>query len=395
MISCANALAPDYVKERLAEIEDLPGVSFGKSIGGIVNEGTLDLVFGCTGLTLTDLQSCHEPIEYYEKIMAALAVARPYWERLSRLSATARPGGVCVYLSETPHMRPITEAEPPFAWERMLRENAVQLLKLGVPVSYHAGHPAAYLLHHDTVDTLTDRDVEFLLTQPVLADGESVAKLCRRGFASRFALTPEPIGQDNEEVFPAADFSGNRAGLFYQENFYAAMPMQRYVFRDLDARTAVLGEARNCPILGDGKALGPCTVVTEIAQADPNKHVKWAIFGYCIWNDLASETKRRQIVAALDRITEMPARLDCDAPAVMMPTVDDEGRVLAVTVSSASQSGLDPTALSVRRPKGSRVTAQTATGRSVGFNVTHSDENEITLTLDPLLPYEIVTLFFE
>jgi len=395
ILSPANSLAPSYVTEKLAEIEDLPGVSFGKSIGGIVNEGTLDLVFGCTGVTLTDLQSCHEPIEYYERIMAALSVARPYWERLSLLSKTAQPGGVCVYLSETPHMRPITEDEPPFSWEKMLRENAIQLLKLGIPVSYHTGHPAAYLLHHDSVDTLTDRDIEFLLSHPVIADGDAVAKLCRRGYASRFALTPEPIGQQNEEVFPAADFSQNREGLFYQENHYASAPMQRYVFRNLDERTAVLGEVRNCPLLEDGRVLGPGTVVTEIAQTSPDEKVKWAVFGYCIWNDLASETKRRQIATALDMITEMPARLDCWAPAVMMPTVDDEGRTLAVTVSSASQSGLEPTALSVRRPVGARISTQTATGRTVGFSVTYANENEINLTLDPLLPYEIVTLFFE
>ncbi len=396
MLSSANALAPAYVKERLAEIENLPGVVFGKSIGGIINEGTLDLVFGCTGLTLTDLQSCHEPIEYYEKIMAAIAVARPYWERLSRLSQTAHPSGVCVYHGEAPHMRPLAADEPPFAWEKMLRENDIQLLKLGIPVSYHTGHPAAYLIHHDMVDALTDRDIEFLLTKPVIADGDCIAKLCARGYASRFALTPEPVDGNIEERFPPLPFAGGRSDIFYQENFYASKPMQRYVFRDLDDRTTVLGEVYRCPLLDDGSRVGPCTLITKTVQTDPSKpSAKWAIFGYCLWNDLTSATKRNQILYALDEIAQMPAKLVTADQAVMLPAVDDSGNTLAVTISSASQSGTGSLELSVRRPAGKRITAQTANGRRVDVTVTNADENALTLTLAPLLPYEIVTLFFE
>ena len=396
ILSSANDLAPAYVAEKLAEIEDLPGVVFGKSIGGIINEGTLDLVFGCTGLTLTDLQSCHEPIEYYERIMAALAVARPYWERLSHLSKTAHTGGVCVYHGEAPHMRPLSEGETPFAWEKMLRENDTQLLRLGVPVSYHSDHPAAYLIHHDTVDTLTDGDIEFLLTKPVITDGDSVAKLCQRGYADRFALTPEPIDGNIEEYFPPLPFTDGRSDMFYQENYYAAKPMQRYVFRDLDARTRTLGEIRRCPLLDDGARVGSCTLITEtVPKNSTSPSSKWAIFGYCLWNDLTSATKRNQILYALDCITQMPAKLITAEQAVMVPTVDDDGKTLAVTVSSASQSGTDRMELSIRRPAGTRISAQTATGRAVGFTLSCVTEAEILLSLDPILPYEIVTLFFE
>ena len=395
ILSAANSLLEEYVTERLAEIENLPGVVFGKSIGGIINEGTVDLAMGCTGLTFTDVQSCHEPIGYYERIFERLTAARPYWERLSRLSQGAHRGGVAVYVGEAPHLRKLSKGEAPFSWEKLLRERDIQLMRLGVPISYDRGHPTAYLLHHETVDALTDRDIAYLLTQPVITDGACIAKLLERGYAEYFPLTPIEIGTITEEHFPPCKLNPQKAGLFYNENPYAATPMQRYIFENLNERTTILGEAYNGYHLGDGRRLGACTVVTTLCLPNGQKGVQWAIFGYSIWNDLVSSAKREQILSALDAIGPMPVRLRSEEQAVVIPAVDNEGRVLAVTLSSASQSGTDTMTFTVRNPKGARVYAMGARRAQVPVKLLQCSETEQTLQVDALMPYEIVTVFWE
>lgn len=393
-LSAANSLLPPYVTASVAEIENLPGVAFGKSIGGIANEGTLDLAFGCTGLTLTDVQSCHEPMEYYERIFARIAGLRPYWERLSEISKTYARSGVAIYWGQKPHLAPSEKGAPLCAWDRVLLENDIRLMRLGVPLTYEQSHPAAYLLHHATVDAMTDADIEFLLARPVITDGESVAKLIARGFASRFALTPEPIGTLNEEHFTDSPINTCPKGSFYNENPYAASdPMKRYVFRDLDEKSEVLGVAFSDHFLGDGKEIGPCTLVTRVQEARA-RDARWAIFGYSIWSDIVSAAKRNQILGALDAIAPMPIRVLSEEQAVVVPSVDCDSRVASVTVSSASQSGTENIQLAVRRPRGEDITVMGTRQRNVRFTLLKREKTEIILCLEPLLPYETVTLFF-
>ena len=392
-ISCANTTLPPYVTERLAELENLPGVVYGKSIGGILNEATVDLAFGCTGITLTDVQSCHEPMSYYERIFRRLSVARPYWERLRALSKNAYPGGVAVYLGDLPHSKPLSPDAPPFRWEKMLREDDVPLLRLGIPLSYDQHKPCAFLLHHDTAAALTDRDIEFLLTQPVITDGETVDSLIKRGYGSFFALTPMKIDNLTDEIFTHCPENGTKAGLFYTENCYAASPMQRYVFGDLDERTKILGEARRNIHLSDGALLGACTVITDVVH--PSAEAKWLIFGYSIWSDIVSSAKRQQIVGGINTIAPLPATLLSEEQAVVLPSVDENGQTLAVTVVAASQNGAEEILLNVWKPFGKTVSAMSTKGAFTDVTLLSASDGRMTVRLGSLAPYEAVTVFLD
>ena len=294
-----------------------------------------------------------------------------------------------IYAGEAPHKKPLSEGAPYCSWERALVEKDINFLRLGIPLTHDGRYPGAYIIHHDTVDSLTDRDIEFLLTKPVITDGESVAKIICRGFGDRFALTPHEIGNNTEEHFTSDPINADKAGLFYNENPYAASPMQRYVFTDLTSDTRVLGEAYNGYHVGDGKYLGACTVVTRVAGG-----AKWAIFGYSLWSDLVSSAKRNQIVAALDEIGHMPARIMSEDQAVLIPSVDKNGCTVSVTVSAVSQNGADALAVSVRRPKGQGITVMGTRSTPAGVKSVSALENELVVTLEPLVPYETVTLFF-
>lgn len=391
VISAANSTLPSYVTRSEAEIEDLPGVAFGKSIGGILNEGTLDLAVGCTGLTFTDVQSCHEPMSYYEKIFAGIARMRPYWERLSHLSQTAYRAGLSIYWGEAPQLRPLQEGDAPFLWDKMLYEADTSLLRLGVPLTYDSRGDFAYLIHHSTVDALSDKDIAFLLTKPVITDGESVDKLIRRGFGSYFPFTAKAIENNTEEFFTDNPITGDQSALFYSENPIASRPMKRFVFENTDERTTVLGNAYNNCFLSDGAFLGPCSVVTGICHPRGNK-AKWAIFGYSIWSDIVSSAKRNQILGALDAIAPMPARILSDDPAVLYVSVSPEGKTLAATVSAASQNGAEHLKLSLRNPKGKNLCLFSTKRPDPPFTAEET-EHGLLVTLPYLEAYETVTVF--
>ncbi len=391
-LNMANSILPPYVTACIAEIENLPGVVFGKSIGGILNESTMDLAMGaCTGLSYTDVQSVHEPMAYYEKIFAAIATARPYWEKLSDLSRNAHRGGLNIFTGEKQHLRIYPREKGLVAWDWIIGESDINLTRIGVPLTYEKKGPAAYLLHHDIVDGLTNEEIEFLLTQPVLVDGESVVKIMERGYANHFALTPKEAHYLTIEYFTGSPLNGEKCGLFYDENPYAASPMRRYSYHDLDGRTEVLGTIHNNEILSDGSCLGACTIVTELTQSK----AKWAIFGYSLWSDLVSSAKRNEILSALDAICIMPARILAEEQASLTPCVDGNGRTLAVTIASTSQNGTAEMEVAVRKPFGTRIRVMDAYGNDIMLDYKEISEDEIIVKLPALIPYGVATIFLE
>lgn len=393
VIAAANSLLPEYVQASVAEIEDLPGTVYGKSIGGIINEGTLDLAIGCTDISLTDVQSCHESMKYYEKIFAKISGVKPYWDRLSEISANCCRGGVNIYMGKQPHLRVISEDSEPFSWVPYMLESEIGWLKLGIPITYDRRNPSAYILNHNWVNSLTDEDISFLLTKPVIADGESIQKLIERGFGSYFALKPEPVGNGTMEIFTNNPINGSKSGQFYNENPYASVPMQRYIFHELDQTSEVLGKMYNESFVSDEAYLGPCTLITEIKNSNKAKPVKWMISGYSLWNDRISSGKRNQIVRALDEITTMPVTLVSEEQAVVIPSLSQTGETVSVSIAACSQSGTDDLQLIIRKPHGMRANVMTSRNRRINAEIKEHRDDEILVSISSLDPYEIMTIF--
>ncbi len=391
-ISISNSLLPDYVESCDAEIENLTLGAYGKSIGGIVNEGTLYLATGCTGLTFTDVQSCNEPMSFYEKTFAKYSAFRPYWTRLAEISKTCFRSGVSVFWGEQPHLRKISENQELFSWSYILRDSDINFLRIGIPITYDQRKPSAYLLHYKTIDGMTDNDIRFLLTQPVITDGESIAKLCQRGFGKYFDFRITPMSDATFEKFNECTVNGNYSGNFFKK-CYATPPVKMYSFSSLNENSEVIGEAYNDLFLTDEKYVGPCDLITTI-QNNGKKSVKWAIFGYCIWDDLICSSKRNQIVNALDEIALMPAKLIGEEQASIIPSVDKDGKTVAVTISSVSQNGTNEMKLVVRNPRSNRFETMGTRHTNPIANCVKFDNDEMTISVAPLDPYEIITIFF-
>jgi len=394
-IAYENSLVPEYVSECKAELENLPGVAYGKSIGGIINEGTLYLATGCTGLTFTDIQSWHEPAAYYEKILAKFSENRTYWEKLSAISRNCYRGGICIYEGEKPHLKRLSDKDEPYSWVTRLSEKDINLFRIGIPVMYDKRLAKVYLLHHNSVEGLTDEDIRFLLTQPVVTDGESVDKLIQRGWGDYFGFDIKYAPQADYEVFTQHSVNGSRAGIQYGENPYASKPMRRYIFENAFDNMEVLGEAYKGMANFESEGyVGPTTILTQIQNPAAVQKVKWAVFGYSIWSDLVSTAKRNQILNAIDTISPLAAKLISDEQAAVASSVDKDGKTVAVTIASASQGGTEELLMVARNVVGNHISIMGTTNKDIKPLHVKWEDDEVYIMLPALKPYEIITVFF-
>ena len=91
----------------------------------------------------------------------------------------------------------------------------------------------------------------------------------------------------------------------------------------------------------------------------------------------------------------MPVRLLSEEQVVAIPSVDECGRTLSVTLESASQGGTEPFEVLVRKPRGKQILAMSVRRPEIGFIVVEEEQDDVTVRIQALEPYEIVTLFFE
>ena len=110
-----------------------------------------------------------------------------------------------------------------------------------------------------------------------------------------------------------------------------------------------------------------------------------------------TETQRTRWLDELDRASggRFPVRIDRPVSLDVLPRVNAEGRVEAVTFLNLSIGGTEPVQVRVRRPAGPRAEwqkprqAAVAAGTSEGMQA-----DEVVVTLPRLSGWEIVTLFF-
>ena len=158
----------------------------------------------------------------YEKIFSAISKARPYWEKLADVSKNCYRSGCILYQSANPHLKPLSSKDNAFSWAEPPTEEDVNLLRLGIPLSFDARSSNCYILQSSAVDSMTDSEIEFLLTKPVVADGEAVEKIINRGFGHYFPFKLVNIVDDNAFEYFTNDSVNPREGTIFRENPYSS-----------------------------------------------------------------------------------------------------------------------------------------------------------------------------
>ena len=387
-VSWQNRMLPGYVKERRPEIENLPYVAYGKTIGGTCLETSLYLAGGSTAMSYAMLMFGHEPMKWHEKALERFAFCRPYWERLAQCSRHTRQAGLQLVLHEHMWEKKLTEGGAAFSWTNEPIFSGTCLARTGIPLSFDETFSPVYLLHEDAAATLTGDDIAALLAAPVVTSGAAVEILIKRGF--RFGADVSHIStRQLYEVYTGHPVNGKSEGRTWDQMFYFTTG---YLLTDLDHKTEILGRYdSNVPGAENTGAAANAIVYTSSGA-------KWAVFGYTPWNTVISREKRDQILRAADYISEnrLPAFADAPQQAVVLAREDENGNTVSVSVLNPTIDESGELDLVVRRPAGTSAVwlSQKRPSNAVNLSVKKRADGWL-LRLPGLGPWEIGTVFIE
>lgn len=395
LLSWQNSMLPDYVTEIRPEIENLPFYVYGKTPAGTCYETSLYLASGANAMSYSMLMGMEEPMAYHERFFAAFAKHRHYWEALAAANDGTTANGLCLCLSESMWERRLARDERPFAWNGEPYLCGTELARTAIPLTYGINRQKnpVYLLHYHAAEGLSDGDIAYLLTQPVLTDGRSLDVLARRGYADCFSARAVPLNTQRfyEKVLPhrvneslnAERFGG---GFTKNENFLlvdtgGSEPLTCYQTGSVDAE----------PLDRDGAyPFGIASAVVATA-----KGARWAVFGKEPWNANISFARRNQLLRAAEEIAGGPrfaAILESRQQAVLLPREDAAMRTTSVSVLNCTVGVSEPLRLRIRRPAGERFAFETAEGRIEGLPF-ERDGSDYLVTAPEIMPWTVGTLW--
>jgi hypothetical protein len=377
-IGLQNSRLPACVDDARAEVENLPGAVTGKSARGTAIESTLALAYGCGGLTFTPVMFSHEEFAWHERVLGELAAWRPFWLEYLAATGEARPAGVEIVLSRHQAHRAVAADEAPFAWASCHLGGVAQMLTTGLPLCWGAEAAAGALLHPHAAEGVAADEVRALLRRGLVTDGETIARLQRRGLGALLPLEVRPASaQAVVELLTDDALNGPYAGRTIElTNLSRAWPSYTLHPR---------GMARP---LTHYRLHGAVADLASAAfeTADGGRLV---VFGNECWNPVVTTARRAQLLAAADWASggHLPVRLDTPGQTVVVPRCGADGGLASVLVQNVSLDATPPLQLRLRRPRGMMLRWLQPREAAVALLGSPQDGEEVLVTLPPLAPW--------
>jgi len=238
-----------------------------------------------------------------------------WFTRLSEINRKTAPDGVEIYVSEKPWNY---KTEVDFDWEKVNFDAGIEPIRWGFGVNFHKTDGVLFL-NKEYAKTLSDDEIEMLLSKNVVCDGESAAILTERGFA-------EELGVASENTFTGRCHEVLPDGNVWQFNFF--FPTGSVLTLSDRAR-----EASEYQYFESGERFG-----TASAYTTTTKGGRWAVIGYGLFMQITSFAKRCAVVDAIEWAGgKLSAKLTTPDRVIVFPRKDkNTGRLLAVSLANTS-----------------------------------------------------------
>ncbi len=368
------------------EIENLPFVSYGKSVECPALEASLYIAYGCNMASVT-LMNEYEPLDYHKKIFEKLMLYKPYLKKFIEKTDRTHVGGLSIF--RTASVYPRAEELSTYEWDEDSEadEAARQLLRLGIPVNQEP-NADVYILTERAANTLTDGDVDFLLNHPVVTDAKALLRLYEMGYADKIGIKLAPLdcaglSGVGERLVPHA----LNAGITYpgwNDSTYVSRDVPYTVFADgMEPITEFRAE-------GSEKSLGAAMCAIKMKSG-----VKWLVKGAHLYNPMISLEKKLQLVSAINYISEnpLPAYTSSFGQALVVPRVDSEGKTVSVTLLNVSISDVEDLKITVNNPKTEKYTLCDPYSEDI-CGILEKRTNGYVANVGLLRPWRTKTLFF-
>lgn len=345
LLDYQNYMLPDYVREIRPEIESLPDIVYGKSIGGTCFETSYYMASGANAMSYAILMNNYEPMSWHGKMLAAFAEHRHFWEMLCQTSQNTFPSGLRLAFPEKGYLR---HADSVQAYSREYYQELRPLRFVNIPIAFSRDASlCAYLSLHN-VEAMCDREIGLWMTKPVLTTAEVVSYLTDRGFtfpctAKRIdtlklyeAFTDHPVN-DVTEPGTARFWHGQ----FGQSDGFALFGSESFAPLGLYAT--------------DSNAFIPQGAASS-AILTLETGAKWAVFGLDFPQRTLSSAKVRQIIKAAEYITGhgFAAELLTPIQGVLQPRVNAAGKTVRVCFTNCTVGDSGEMELLVRNPASDR-----------------------------------------
>ncbi|HOX06110.1 MAG TPA: hypothetical protein PK280_06890 [Planctomycetota bacterium] len=349
MISRQVSRLPKCVDQVCPEIEGFNHNALGKTAHGLAVESTLDLAMGCNSLSYAILCSGHEPMSWYETLLARIAEHRPFWEGFLQASAGTTPGGLEVRLGMEHVARATQPGEKPFAWSTVNLDRAYNLACLGLPLGTSARGASAVLLPADAVPGLSDRELRQVLSGGVMMDGLAAMRVQERGLGRWLGVRVEPTAAP----LPFRErMTGDRLNGAYAGRHWDSMggPAGAFMLEAAATASGVRALGHYEDRLGAVRGLA-----TVLARNRAGGRV--AVFGYFGWESAPSGAKRNQYLAAADWASggRLPAIIEEPVQVMAVPRLGADGRLATLFLLNASIDRTPAFRVRLRRPRSGRV----------------------------------------
>ncbi|MEG1441537.1 MAG: hypothetical protein RSC29_02635 [Oscillospiraceae bacterium] len=378
-----NAITPNYVSEKCAEIENTPDVSFGKTIYSTCLESSLYLACGNNSLSYATLMNVYEPMVWHKQMFEMFAQHRPYWERIISHNNNASNGGICLYTSKNSYLKPSTVE---FDWIKQHWNEANEMLRVGMPLCYDEKFGCGYLISENIVDCLQDDDIEYLLEKNVVLDSGAFHKIINRGFGDCVSATTKKF--DYSQCCEV--FSNHAVNHGFEGKQWRGLNLtgstESYLICDKDGTTEEVSHfVKNL----DNSLQGCINAIVKTY-----KNSKWAVMGYGLWNGILSFDKRNQILNVIDYISEnkMPVLLKSRNQVAVFPQVDDLGSVVSVSLLNCSIEDAFDMPFHIRNARGTIFTNYNAFENETRLKCT-VNSNESIVTVPSIKAWHITTIF--
>ena len=399
-INWLNHNLPEFVEEKLPEIENLPDVVFGKSGAGTCLESTLYLANGGnTGLTYAMIMRNYESFDYHSQIFSQFKKHREYWQKLAEINKNTVQGGInFVYADDTLKGNPDKSINSVSDLNVGVYNGMTDFSRLGIPIAYDGKKKrGAYFLNKYNAGNLTDEMIQKLIKSPVVCDAYAFNIINEKYNISDIKYIQMESVNASKVYMRYADHVINNELVdkgypksFYRPTLYNCVDYEK---PSIEILSYYGSKAQNFIPLVKGKypyGISDCIVTIKSG-------VKWAVFGSDLTNPTISFDRRNQILRTIEYICPNTNNvyLESKIQAMLMPRETYDGKLKSVSVMNMTLGESGDIVLKIKNPVSESFSYKSQYKKDETVLVEKITDNEYRLTLPSLAAYTIGTLFID
>lgn len=373
---------PDYVEDRCNEVENYPRSFYSKTAYGICLETAMHLASGFNGASFA-MSGVMEDLDLHVEVLRESSLRKAYWKRLVDVNRGGVRAGMTVFV-------------PRNYWGGAGENWAIDPSRRGyhynyvsIPITFAKPKSPVYILLEEYVDLLSEAEIDYLASQPVLLGGGALKKLCQRRSAKFFGGDAVRVDDASSymESYTVHPINGNLKERGWGQSLWA----NEDYYIELGEKGESISVYKTIGKKLKGKSCLDGFSAAAILRTELDG--KWLVQGYRAYDFVLTFGKKCQLENALEYIGGKPliAKIVSKNRGMLIP-VEKDGELLTVSVLNATIEEQRKLRVFVRTNK--NVICCDEYGEKIEFGVEGTKSGKI-VSIDALSAWKMITIFTE